>query len=1370
MTAAARSRQICPGDVLAGRYRVLRVAGSGGRKQVHVAHDEWLSRDVAVCSLQPDCGEGEAARLRREAAVLARLGDHPSVVAVHDLLEVDGTPVMICRYLGGGSLQEQCEGVSYELGAAVSLVADVAAALSRAHHVGLVHRDVKPANIWLDDLGRGVLGDFGLAVEEGVEQPYDLLVGSQAYIAPEQLIGGRSDARSDLYSLGCVLFQLLTGRPPFVETSVLGTAAKVLQEEPPSLSSLRADLPAGLDDLVRSLLAKDPEQRPASAEELLRGLHRFAEPPATQGAGAATRTGFVGRSGELAQLQEALAAAAAGRGGLTLLLGEPGIGKTRLALELAHSAAAQGWTVLTGRCHDTDGAPAFWPWTQVLRGAIPEMSEDQSAGLLRTPLLSALLPELPGAPAPLDPDSSRFLLFDAVADLLVRLGAGQPVVVLLDDGHWMDPASRALTEHVARELTTARVAVVVCARDVDDKGDPDEVLAVAGLAGTAGRTVALSGLSRQETNDFIEGALQIKPDATLLGELHDRTEGNPFYLAELVRLLQSEHRITDQGGLRPGAQIVPTSVREVLRRRLRHVSAECAQLLRTMSVVGREAPVAVLCRVSGKNEAEVLALLDEGLDARLVQHLPSHSAGFRFAHALVRDSLYDELSTVERAALHRRTMDALVEVPGREREAPAVEMAHHAVRALVDGDAVPAVLWSVRAARAAASAAAHEDAVLHYGRAVELATSTQLPVGVADVPPFGELLLELGNAQRRLGQSEQARATFQRVVDEALAGDDAELLARGALGYGLGLGGFGFVGRADGVLLALLEEAAAALGPHDSPLRMRVLARLATELYFTPFRSRRLLLSSQALEMAQRLGAADGELLALYSRTLASLGPEQLAERRRTADRVIALATALGDGDMTFRGHQLRLMGLLESGHLEQARADVLACRRLADLHREPAHEWQAEVFEAMLLLAAGQFDDALRMSHQALRSGRRGSAEIAQVMHGAQLLVVHWARGRLEDVVDGARAFADQYPHAPAWRAAFAFTCTEIGRLDEAREQLEVLAARDFADLPEDGNFLTTAGLLAHVAARVGDVERARQLEAKLQPFADRHIVLAAGAAAFTSVRLALGVLRSACGDLDAAVRDVTAAHLLHRRARTPAYVVWSGEELVRLLLARGAHDDPATARAVLDEALPIARELGMRSHLRRLTELSARAGGAATAAAVAEAESVTILISDVAGSTELTEARGERAVHVLLSDHHRFVAEAAGAEGGILLKVIGDAVVLAFPSADGALRCAAAVQRHYEQVDRSPVRVRIGVHTGPVLRQGDSMYGRTMILAFRVADRARAGEVLVSSNARAAAGAALDFAGAELLSLKGIAEPQQVHRLQWREHRGQD
>jgi class 3 adenylate cyclase len=796
---------------------------------------------------------------------------------------------------------------------------------------------------------------------------------------------------------------------------------------------------------------------------------------------------------------------------------------------------------------------------------------------------------------------------------------------------------------------------------------------------------------------------------------------------------------------------------QILQRRLEQVSPACAHVLQVGAVIGREVPFDVLLRVTGLPATQLLARLDEASAARLVVAVPGAVVTHRFAHALVQEALHQALPVAERVELHRAVAEALAVLRRGELDERAAELAHHFVQAVPGGDPLPAIRWSARAAHQALAATAYEEAVAHYGRALELAESVTAQEGL---PRLGNLLLSLGDAQCRAGLTDACRSTFQRAADLALADGDPELLAYAVLGYGVGLGGFGFVEHADGVLLSLLEEALGTLDDGDSPLRMRLLARLATELYFTPFRSRRIQVSDEALAMARRLGDPAGELLALYSRTWALLGPDGVGERRATADHVVRLAHRLGDDEMAFRGHHLRLNVLLEVGEWEQAEGDVDSCRRLAATLAQPVHHWQIAVFDVMRVLLTGRADEAAALAEEALALGRRGYRDMAMVVYGAQLLTARWAQGRMGEVVEAVRSFADSYPHAPAWRAALAFCYAETGRLEAARGELEVLAAREFHDLPEDGNFLTAAALLAHVAAQLGDVERARLLRARLLPYADRYVVIAAGAVSFASVELPLGALATALGEPDAALRHLERAEQRHAARGARSLLVWTAEEKVRALLARAGAGDREEAAAVAENAIALARELGMPAHVERLLD-------AVPEAALAQAGAgrpVTLLLTDVAGSSALTERLGELAVHALLARHRR-EAERLGREfGGTALKSLGDGLLLAFPDAGAALRCARAVQAG---AATDGLAVRLGVHSGPVLREGDSMYGRTMILAFRIADRARAGEVLVSAATRdAVRGAAeMRFDRGRRLRFKGFSEPQRVHRLLWQE-----
>lgn len=1348
-------RAAAPGSLFADRYRVQRLLGEGARKRVLLAVDTWLERPVAVCLL-PGGGSEDLGLLRRESTVTAQLSGSDRVVAVYDVGEADGLPYLTAQYLPGGSLGDRLAQGPLGVPRALSVAQDVALALAEVHARGLVHRDVKPANVWLTVEERAVLGDFGLARHIGEPlEIEDVLSGTAAYLPPEQLDGGPAAPSGDLYSLGVLLWELLCGRPLFVAPDVPTLLDKQLHAVPDPPSLHRPGLPEAVDALVLRLLSRTPQDRPRSAAtvaEQLRALRAavLAARPSTVGS-----TALVGRGEELDVLRQHLASAVAGGGGLALVLGQAGMGKTRLVRELAQQAPHDEVLVLEGRCHDGEGAPAYWPWTQVLRALHDALGLEalRTAADSSTALLGALLPELDDGGAAPDSEGARFRLFDAVARLLQAVAAHRPLLVVLDDVHAADLPTLALARYVTAETRGRRIALVLCARELSGP-DPATSAALGRLGAAASRTVVLDGLPLDQASRLVEQLAGVGPSPALMQTLHGRSDGNPFFLAELVRLLVAEHRLAPDGTLLPGPSGVPTGVLEVLHRRLELVSPACTCVLRVASVIGREAPFDLLQRITAVPAEELLARLDEATSARLLIALPGVPVTYRFAHALVQEALHDALPATERVALHRAVALALASLSGGALDERAAELAHHFVEAVPGGDPVPAVRWSVRAAHQALACSAYEEAVAHFQRALALAQACP-PADV--LPRVGDLLLALGDAQCRAGLTDQGRTTFQHAADLALADGDPELLAYAALGYGVGLGGFGFVEHADGVLLSLIEEALATLPPADSPLRVRLLARLATELYFTPFRSRRRQVADEALAMSRRLGEPAGELLALYSSTWALHGPDDAAQRARTADELVRLAHRLGDHDMAFRAHHLRLNVQLESGAWQQALADIEGCRLLSARLAQPLHHWQVAAFDAMRLLVTGRADEGAEAAEEALALGRRGHGQMATVVYGAQLLAARWAQGRLEEVLDAARVFADRYPYAPAWRAALAFCCTEVGDHDSARVELDALALRDFEDLPRDGNFLTAACLLAQTAARVGDLPRAALLQRMLQPYADRYVVMAAGAVAFVSVELPLAALASALGEPERALAHVVRARQKHQSRGARCLSVWTAEEHARILRERGAPGDREAAAAVTAQALVLAEELGMPRHARRLADADPGAAAGAQGAGA-----MTVLITDVCGSTALTERLGEVAVHALLSAHREHAEQTARTYGGAALKSLGDGVLLAFADAACAVRCATQVQ---EAAVAQGLSLRLGMHTGPVLRQGESLYGRTMILAFRIADRARAGEVLVSTATRDALRELghLRFDRGRRVRLKGFTEPQLVHRLLW-------
>jgi DNA-binding SARP family transcriptional activator len=448
---------------------------------------------------------------------------------------------------------------------------------------------------------------------------------------------------------------------------------------------------------------------------------------------------LVGREAQLAAFEATLAGASAGRGRVVLVAGEPGIGKTRLAEEVARRAAAGGFGVAWGRCHEGQGAPPFWPWVQVLRGVLAGAAPDRLQAVLgpSAPELAQLLPELaevveaaPAAPV-LDVEAVRFRLCHATTSALRRLAAGRPLLLVIDDLQWADAASLRLLTMLAGELGAARLLVVGTYRDVD--GDRGGALADA-LATLARQPpverMALGGLDRAEVARVIAAELGAEPDRRLVRLVHERTDGNPFFVVELVRLLGSERRL-DGKAATAGAVVspaVPVGVRDVLRRRLARLPEQTNAVLVVAAVAGRAFDLDTVQALTGLDDDAALEAIEAALLSGLVVEDPDAVGRFRFAHALVQEAIYEEVSRARRARLHARVGHALATRQDQHGGDLALELAHHFwLAASVEG--AEAVLpYLLAGADQALSRAAHEDAERQLERALEvLGTMRQSP-------------------------------------------------------------------------------------------------------------------------------------------------------------------------------------------------------------------------------------------------------------------------------------------------------------------------------------------------------------------------------------------------------------------------------------------------------------------------------------------------------------------------------------------------------------------------------------------------------------------------------------------------------------------
>ena len=897
-------------------------------------------------------------------------------------------------------------------------------------------------------------------------------------------------------------------------------------------------------------------------------------------------TPFVGRAGELAALTADLDAAVGGQGGVVLVAGEPGIGKTRLSEELAARAAARGAVVLWGRCWEGAGAPSFWPWVQVVRGYVQvqagdpaSLRHDLGAGAADiaqlVPAVHDCIPDLP-IPPPLEPEAARFRLFDSLTGFLRTAAARRPLLLVLDDLHWADVPSLALLRFMSRELEGTGPLVVGSYRQSEVGQGHPLLAAVADLTRGQHRWLLLGGLGQRDVASFVALVAGAEPSAELSAEVYRQTDGNPFFVTEVVRLLASQGRLDPaaRGAVALGGGL-PEGVRAVVAERLGHLSDDCRRILEVAAVVGRDFELRVLQPASGLDTERLLALLEEAEAVRVVGAVPDGLSRWRFAHALVREVLYEGLLAARRVHLHRLVGEALETVYAADPGPHLAELAHHLVEAAPGSEetAAKAVQMATLAGRRALEVLAWEDAAELFERALAALELAERP----GPQHRCELLLAVGEARMAASDVLAARIAYQQAGELARRIGSPEALARA----GLGLGSEFTSGIVDPAQVGLLEEALTALGKPDSPLRARVLAGLARALVSTPQVERRLALSEDAVQMARRLGDPATLAAVLFGRHLAVWGSERAevaGERLAIATEVVGLAEQIGDREMALRGRGLRRIDLLELGDLISYDADLAAAERVAEELGQLRYRWQLPLAHATRALLAGRFTQAEELMERGLVAGRRAGDQAVGNYYTGVIATLRFMQGRFGELIELTRDAATRFPAMVVFRAALAATLAEAGHADQARVEVERLTAGDLAAVPRDPAWSFSLASLALACYHLGEAETAVKLHGLLEPYADRNIVTGrVGAICLGPAAYFLGLLDLTRGLPEQALRRFQHAAALADRMQGRPMVAMSREGQARALLALGRPGDRQQAAALLDEVAAAAQELGI-------------------------------------------------------------------------------------------------------------------------------------------------------------------------------------------------
>jgi tetratricopeptide (TPR) repeat protein len=1178
--------------VAGGRYRILSFLGEGATKQVFLAHDAKLDRKVAIAFVHRAAATpATLAQVRREVQASARLGDHPNIVTVHDVGEEGGRTFIISEYVEGGSLAQRLRRLPARrmpVDDALAIAVQVAAALEHAHGQAIVHRDLKPGNVFLTSGETALLGDFGTAVTSS-----DLRValehafaGTALYMAPEQARAQPVDARSDLYSFGVMLFEMVCGRPPFTGADPIAVVAQHAHSPRPSAAAIEPAVPPELDALIARLMAVSPADRPPSAAEV-RHLLEAISPGVAASATARAATepvrlppalasgrqqSFVGRAEALATLRETWIRTTKGQPGVVLLYGNAGIGKTRLCSRFAQEVQDAGATVLYGRCEEETLAP-YGPLVQSLRhyaiyGDVLDLPAATELARLGWPI-----PTRDRRVAP-EQAPERYQLFEAAVALVRELAEPAPLLVILDDLQWADIPTLRVLRHQVRHVEDAPVMLVCTTRDDEPRMDEQRERALAELRREPiVETLTLTGLSEDETAELVAARARGPAGPDVVSRLWARTEGNPFYIEETVRtagdLAQLEEDLAESGAVH---RSVPTGIEALISRRLSGLAPATGEVLDAAAIIGREFGLGLLSAVLERPAPLVTDALEEAIREGLVVEIPGHVDRFAFCHALVRVTLYRRQPPSTRMELHARCGAALEERYAGS-PAHAAELAHHFFEARHAHGGDKALEYSLAAAEWASGALAYEEAVAH---------KTQAQQVLAEQGRDQErcaLLLSCGRTLWRAGETDEARRTFETAAQLARELDDPELFAQAALGFGRR---YYDPGEVDDQQIGLLEEALDRLGERDSGARARTLAGLADALHFREPPERVQALSREAVEMARRLGDEDALVVTLGGLHNALLHIRFLDERLAVGSEMLALVGDASREEHAAHALHWRLYDLFELGDMETARREHAQLVELAERLRQPLYQHFAAAWEAKWAETAGRFAEAEELALRSLHYAERAHMAYAHSNYAGQLFGLRRDRGELGRLPAEVREHIGERPRLPVWRAGMVCALLDAGQHERAWTDFEALAQDEFAGVPPDLFWLGATCLLAEACGRLADRPRARVLYRQLEPYADRN--------AQVGLAVSIGVVHRFLGRLAAVLEQwpVAERHFEEALARSVAMeaitsLAHTRFEYAEMLLARGdrerAAEHLAPARATAEELgmLPVARRAAL-------------------------------------------------------------------------------------------------------------------------------------------------------------------------------------------------
>jgi tetratricopeptide (TPR) repeat protein len=894
---------------------------------------------------------------------------------------------------------------------------------------------------------------------------------------------------------------------------------------------------------------------------------------------------MVGRRTELERLEMLLDDVEAGGSGTLLVVGEAGVGKTRLVAALASEAAERGFTVMFGRCDEVVTAPyqpiveALAPWLVNLPSAtIARVAGDGRDSLQR------LWPEIVGDRTRMlvDPETERWRLFEAITALVSSIAADAPLLLVVDDLQWAEPSTRLLITHLAR-AATSRVALVATARGTAS------VVQGLGLLSEV-QPVEVKGLNSSEVGELVTRRVGAEPPAELSTALCRQTDGNPFFLGALLAHLDDVAFVRSNDGdwLTPvelDEAGVPPGVRAVVERRLDILGRDGRRVLDVAAVCGVTFDERVLTAVNGGTIDVTIEALDSAVAAGLIRE--EGAGAYVFVHALVRQSVLDSLSRTRLARLHWRVAEEL-ERHTSDAARSLNEIAYHYAAGAAIGDAATVVRTSRAAGDDALGRLAFEEAAAHLRRALDALDPKQ-----SDEMRYG-VLMSLGHTLNALGEAEQSRPIWMEASGIARQQRNPEWLFQAVLGYR-------YMNRTtvDRDVAELVDELLELLEPGDSPLRALALAlRSAPGLLndLGRFPQADVKLADEAVAMAARTGDRVARVSTLRARlSLRSQYPDTEATRRDAEE----LADLRPSGfDVISRDSAAVLRELtrafLRLGRRAEAELYLAQAEAEAERNGLPMGGVNNDVIKSALATASGRFIDARRLTSE-LSGKRRLDKTLVVLLVAAQTVVLQMEQGQANDVIATLQRMRAT-PATHGWTAVLAGAFADIGRRDEASAVLHRLADDYAAGNRNDYATALVVRYLPEVCRQVDDVAAARALLPLVQPWSGQLLVVATGVSIEGAADRSLAHILATLGRLDDADEAYRAAAEMERAAGFPPLLARTQYWHARTLLERDAPGDRERAGALLDEAVAITAQLGMPLLHHQSSELLSSSGLAIT------------------------------------------------------------------------------------------------------------------------------------------------------------------------------